>query len=147
MKTLTLGGRQFVALDEPTIERDFWLIRQLREAGLQEVRIGEDEDPDVFALRLLDSIIQSKTPFLLLGAFLLPKGTDSREWSPELAERTAAFIAKLTDPEDKQQVQTQLCSVLLGFFVSGLSSLVSSRGSSLPSQEPGRGSEPAPAVN
>ena len=129
-KTLTFGGRSFIALDNPTIERDFWLMREVRAAGLAELVIADGEAAEAFAQRTLDAVIASGKAFLLLGAFLVPEGTSPQGWTPALAAETAGFLAKLNDPEDKRQVQVQVLSLLTGFLARGLSSLTTTAASS-----------------
>lgn len=142
MEKIRIGGRTFVPVKNSTIEHDFWLMAHIRGAGLDRIAIGEDEAPDDFAVRLLGEVIDSGRIFPILGGLFLPEKTSSLNWTPEVAEETAAFLKKLSDPGDKAQIQQQVVSLLLSFFQSGLASLRISRKSSetSPAEAPGSGS-------
>lgn len=135
-----LGGRIFVPAKNTTIEHDFWLMGHIRGAGLDNITVREGEAPDEFVLRLLQETINSSRIFLLLGGLLFPDGLAPEAWTPELAEQTAAFLKKLTAPADKAKIQTQVVSALLGFFQTGLLSLMTfprSSGAASPEAQPG----------
>lgn len=134
MEKIELGGRTYVPVKNSTIEHDFWLMGQIRSAGLDEVHIKPDERPEDFALRLLRDVINSGHVFLLLGGLLIPEGTAFEDWTPELADETAGTLKKLTAPGDKEKVREQVLSLLIGFFETGLACLTTSR-----SYSPGQG--------
>jgi hypothetical protein len=135
MEKIELGGRVYVPVKNSTIEHDFWLMGQIRAAGLDEVHVRPDERPEDFALRLLRDVINSGRIFLLLGGLLIPASATSEDWTPELAVETAGALKKLTAPEDKEKLKEQVISLLIGFFETGLACLTTSRNFS---QEPGR---------
>lgn len=139
MEKIELGGRTYVPVKNSTIEHDFWLMGQIRSAGLDEVRINPDEKPEDFALRLLRDVINSGKVFLLLGGLLIPEGTAGEDWTPELAGETAGALKKLTAPEDKEKVREQVLSLLIGFFEAGLACLTTSRSFSPGPGRPGSG--------
>lgn len=127
MEKIELGGRAYVPVKNSTIEHDFYLMGQIRAAGLDEVHVRPEESPEDFALRLLRDVINSGRVFLLLGGLLIPEGTASEDWTPELAEETARALKKLTAPDDKEKIREQVLSLLIGFFETGLACLTTSR--------------------
>jgi len=142
LEKIGIGGRTFVPVRNSTIEHDFWLMAHIRGAGLDRIAIGEGEAPDDFAVRLLGEVIDSGRIFPILGGLFLPEGTSSLDWTPEVAEETAAFLKRISEPQDKLEVQKQVISLLIDFFQSGLASLRISRKSSGtdPEAAPGFGS-------
>ena len=68
--------------------------------------------------------------FKVLGGLFLPEGISSLDWTPQVAEETASFLKKISDPQDKLEIQRQVISLLIDFFQSGLASLTISRNSS-----------------
>lgn len=139
MEKVTINGQDYVPVKNSTIEHDFWLMGHIRAAGLDQVKIMEGEDPQAFVMRLLAETINSGRVFSLLGGMLIQAGTDPADWTPDLAEATAAALKKVTAPEDKAKIQSAVVELLIGFFESGLSSLMISRKSS-------KGTEPASSV-
>ena len=142
MEKITIGGRTFVPVKNSTIEHDFYLMSHIRGAGLDRIALGEDEAPDDFAVRLLGEVISSGRVFKVLGGLFLPEKISSLDWTPEMAEETAAFLKRISEPRDKLEVQKQVISLLIDFFQSGLASLRISRKSSGtdPEAAPGSGS-------
>ena len=130
MEKIRIGGRTFVPVKNSTIEHDFYLMSHIRGAGLDRIAIGEGEAPDDFAVRLLGEVIDSGRIFKVLGGLFLPEGVSSLDWTPQLAEETASFLKKISDPQDKLEIQRQVISLLIDFFQSGLASLTISRNSS-----------------
>ena len=130
MGTMKIGGREWKAITNSTLEHDFWTMGQIRAAGLDRVVIEEGERVEEFFLRIQREAINHGRAFLLLGGFLMPAEMDALDWSEEIAIATADFFRKLTDSEDKRVVQLQFASMLAGFFANGLASLMTSRKSS-----------------
>lgn len=130
MEKIKIGGWTFVPVKNSTIEHDFWLMAHIRGAGLDRIAIEEGELPEDFAVRLLGEVINSGRIFPILGGLFLPEKTSSLDWTPEVAEETMAFLKKVSDREDKAQIQRQVISLLISFFQSGLASLRISRKSS-----------------
>jgi hypothetical protein len=122
MDHLEIGGHKWHAVKRSTIEHDFWLMKHIREAGLDSVRIRKDEKPEDFAVRLLHEVISSGNAFTLLGGFLLPEGVSDEQWSPEQAGQTASFMRGLAADEDKAAVKSAIISLLTGFLEAGLGS-------------------------
>lgn len=140
MEKIEIGGRTYVPVKNSTIEHDFWLMGQIRATGLDEVHVRPEEKPEDFALRLLRDVINSGRVFLLLGGLLIPEGVAFEDWTPELAEKTAETLKKLTAPDDKEKVREQVLSLLIGFFETGLACLTTSRSFSPGQGKPGSGS-------
>ena len=130
MEKIKIGGRTFVPVKNSTIEHDFWLMAHIRGAGLDRIAIEEGEAPDDFAMRLLGEVINSGRIFPILGGLFLPEKISSLDWTPEIADETASFLKKISDPQDKLEIQRQVISLLISFFQSGLASLRNSRKSS-----------------
>ncbi len=122
MDYLEVGGQKWRAVKRSTIEHDFWLMKHIREAGLEAVRLRPGERPEEFAVRLLHEVIGSGKAFTLLGGMLLPDGVPDEHWSPERAEQTAAFMRSLAADEDKAAVKSAIISLLTGFLEAGLRS-------------------------
>lgn len=119
---ITIEGKRFVPLVNGTFAHDIWLTRKIREAGLANIAIDEDETPDHFIERIAIVAHESGLSLQLLGALLLPDGVETRDWTPELAESTAQFFGNVTDPEGKRVLRTQIASALFYFFATALAS-------------------------
>jgi hypothetical protein len=122
MDYLEIGGQKWRAVKRSTIEHDFWLMKHIREVGLDAVRIRPGEKPEEFAVRLLHEVIGSGKAFTLLGGMLLPESIPDEQWSPERAEQTAAFMRGLAADADKAAVKSAIISLLTGFLEAGLAS-------------------------
>lgn len=120
MDHLEIGGQKWRAVKRSTIEHDFWLMKHIREAGLDALRIQPGEKPEEFAVRLLHEVIGSGKAFTLLGGMLLPDGVPDEHWTPERAEQTAAFMRGLSSDEDKAALKGAIISLLTGFLEAGL---------------------------
>lgn len=136
-ETITLGGREFESAEVSTLEHDCWFLERLGEAELDQVVIGENETADDFARGLMHRVMREGHVFRLLAGLIVPVGGT---WSPEVARDTAAFLAQLTETEDKEEVTVLISSMLLDFFERGLSSIVTSPGSPLAQAQPGQSS-------
>jgi hypothetical protein len=136
MDYLEIGGQKWRAVKHSTIEHDFWLMKHIREAGLDAVGLRPGEKPEEFAVRLLHEVIGSGKAFTLLGGFLLPDGVPDDQWSPERAEQTAALMRGLAADEDKTAVKSAIISLLTGFLEAGLRSYVDSGTASTAGSQP-----------
>lgn len=137
MERFKLGGRTFVAVRETTLEQDYTFLGLVREAGVSELTIHPDEGADGFARRTLDELILSGSVFKILGCLLVPEELVGRRsrfaigrrpepgelWTPEVAEQTGAFLARLNDPRDKAKINSLILTLLASFFQSGIVSL------------------------
>lgn len=101
---------------------DIWLTKKIREAGLSNVAIGDDETQDQFIERIAMTAYESGAALELLGGLFIPDGTDPRAWTPALARQTAEFFGNVTDPESKRELRQQIAAALFYFFVSALAS-------------------------
>lgn len=134
---LSLGGRRFEYVTDAPVRLDLFVMMHARHAGLTGLSQHENETPEAFVQRMLDSCISSGRALLLLGGLLIPEGKTAADWSEEMAFDTAGHLGRIVEHSEKQKVYTELASVLLGFFESGLGSWIGSPRSS------GAGAEPA----
>ena len=133
MEQVEIGGRVLVPIGEATARHDAFVMRQIAACGLNvaaEQRDGETEEQYIY--RLYVTAVQTGDIFALLGALLVPEGTDPQKWTPALATHTGNFLAGLTNPKDKAKIRTLIASALLPFFVSGRRPSRTSRKSSMP---------------
>jgi len=118
----TLGGHTFEVIGESTVEHDLRFMGLVRLAGLDLPSMKEGETPAEFALRLLGEILASGHALSMLGCLLVPEGTASEDWTPDLERETAGFLGRLVQAEDKEKVNRLVISLLVDFFESGLGS-------------------------
>lgn len=119
---ITIEGKRFVTLQNGTFAHDIWLTRKIREAGLANIKIEDGETEDTFIDRIAKTAYESGEALSMLGGLLIPAGTDPRQWTPQLAQESAAFFGNVTDPQSKQVLRTQIASALFYFFLSALAS-------------------------
>jgi hypothetical protein len=119
---ITIEGKEFVPVHNGTFAHDIWLTAKVREAGLSDLRIGEDETEDQFIERIAVTAFESGKALELLGGLFMPAGTDARAWTKELAAKTSEFFGNVTDAESKKTLRTQIASALFYFFVNALAS-------------------------
>lgn len=117
---LKIGGLQWRAVQNSTLEHDFHTVRIARSIGVDADGMLPGESAEDFASRLLFMVIDSGKIFELLGCLMLPNSIPDSEWTPEQAEKTAQFMRALRDPGDKDAVQSFIVSLLIGFFSEGL---------------------------
>jgi hypothetical protein len=142
-----IDGQPYRMARDTTIEQDFYVMRQLRKAGLADIAPGAGEVAQDYALRVVHSVIEGGAPFELLGGLLMPDDRGLR-WSPERAETTARVLASATAPEDKAKIQGLLVSVLSGFFAAGLGcSIPFPTASGRAAGQPGHGSTAGAATS
>jgi len=134
-ENIRLGGREFRPVVDATIEHDYWLMGLIRRAGIDQVVKEEGESPDEFALRLMRELINSGQAFAILSGVMMPADKEVCDWTPAMAGETAAFLKRLTAPEDKAALNACTASLLSGFFANGLATLKTSQRST--SNEPG----------
>ena len=137
----TLGGRHFRSATDTTLRQDQYCFGLIHELGLQAVSLQAGEAAESFARRLLGTCLSSEKVFHLLGGLIVPEETGSEGWSPTVAAETAHFLMSLTSEEDKARIHGLVASMLVDFFVAGISSLegTSSSSSSAASGERGPG--------
>lgn len=126
----SIGGRIFLAMKEGTVLHDLHFRKLVAQSGLSRVFIRAGEDPDHFARRLLDELVKAGVVLELIGCLLIPVGKRDEDWTPEMAQETAAFFGGLKDPVDKAKVDSLILTVLIDFFANGFASLWTSPTSS-----------------
>lgn len=139
--SVVLGGRTFTRLEDGTVEHDFWMMAQIREAGLHAIEFEPGSDVGEVVEELLGRCLASGKAILLLSGLLLPEGMAPEEWEPEVAQDIAAHIGKITAADEKAKLKPLIASMLIGFFKTGLASLKTS----LKSSSQGAGVEPESA--
>lgn len=120
---MKLGGREFDVIASGTIEWDVTLLNLLQACGLADVTMFAGETPEGLALRVYRTLMSSGSVFEILGCVLTPRGTDALKWTPELMRKTAAFLRTLHIKDDKDEIKSQINSLVAGFFQQGLLSI------------------------
>ena len=132
MELIVLGGREFAVVTRTTLGHDLHLTRLVRSAGLSEVGMAEGETPEEFTRRLLEAVIGTGRALDILACLIVPvvpnlaEGKQPETWTRALARRTSAWLYGLCAEEDKAKVRNLICSLLIHFFVNGITSLRSS---------------------
>lgn len=141
MSNVTLGGRQFAALnlERRTVRWQLHVDRVIGDTGLDRILPAAQEEPQAYLLRLHTAVMRSGRACELLGCFLLPMGKGEADWTPEMAQETANWIEGLDTEEDVQEVYRLGLDFVLGFFGRQLRSLASSL---ISSSEAGKRSQP-----
>lgn len=127
-----LGGRVFLEVGNSTLEQDLTIRPLIRKAGLDDAVLHEGEEPGAFALRVLDTALESRAVLQLLGCLLVPEelATSSEpgmSWTPEIGQETARFLGDLTTQDDKAQVRQLIQTLISAFFENGITSLWNSK--------------------
>jgi hypothetical protein len=136
-RSIDIGGRTFVSVQESTYAHDLWVQRVLAEIGLRDRKPVAGESPDDFMLRLHADLVRSGQTLELLGGLLVPRGKAPDEWTPELAHETARHLGAVRSDEDKATLDNLVAELLVDFFQRGwLSSLRSSAISSTTTEAP-----------
>ncbi len=115
-----IDGHLYRLIERTTIANDFYIMKQLRSAGIADCIPQEGESANDYGMRLLYSVVENGAPLTLLGGLLLPEGIPDEKWSAEQAETTAALLGRATEPNDKAEIQRILIAVLTDFFREGL---------------------------
>jgi hypothetical protein len=151
-KQIRLAGRVFVPVGETTVEHDIEFLRLMKVAGLEDPTMREGENPDVYAWRIMQGLIEAKALLPLLACLIIPETNavqplgrvrrflervglvrpEIRQtgWTHEIAAATRIFLGDLTEPSDKALVYNLVAELLFPFLRSGLSSWCSSPRSS-----------------
>lgn len=117
---MKLGGKAYRPITSSTLEHDHWVMGEIRGSGLDRIVKREDETTDEFVRRLLAECIQKGRVYSLLGGFIIPETVADHDWTPVIAGETADAMRKLTDPQEKQNVNSMVVDMLIGFFLQGL---------------------------
>lgn len=119
---ITIEGKRFEPMRNGSFAHDIWLTKKIREAGLSNIAIRDDESEDEFIERIALSAYESGAALDMLGGLFVPAGTDPRVWTPGMAKDTADFFGNVTDPESKRELRKQIAAALFYFFASALAS-------------------------
>ncbi len=141
METMEFQGRKFKAVQHATFAHDIHLMNLIRSTGMDQATIEPGESPEQFGERLIELATRSPHLFEILGALIIPDGVDGAAWTREMGVETAQFLAGLTDDESKRRLHAQIASLVVGFFVRGLSSAPTSPRSSTGAADLGHDSE------
>ena len=117
---ITIEGKRFKPVHNGPFAHDIWLTKKIREAGLAGIQLGEDETQDQFIERIAISAYESGLALQLLGGLFIPAEVEARDWTPEMAARTAEFFGNVIEPESKQALRMQIASALFYFFANAL---------------------------
>lgn len=120
---LKLGAREFDVIAEGTLEWDVTLLNLLQGCGLADVTMHVGETAEELALRVYRTLMSSGAVFEILGCVLIPHGGDPFKWSPALMAESAKFIRGLHSKNDKDEIKSQITSLVAGFFQQGLLSV------------------------
>lgn len=114
---VVLDGRTFRRPEATTFAHDWYVMSQVREAGLMTFAQRFDplrDDLDGMTASIIVDAYESGKLFTILAGSLVEEGT---VWSKERAETVAHFFASLTKNEDKMELRRILPWVLLNFFL------------------------------
>lgn len=144
-KSVTLGGRKFVATpeDDMTFDQFAWIQTAADKAGLGHELLAEvepiiekaqqDETPisDKYAETLSRKIVsrcyQERAHLDVLAGILVEEG---ETWSHDGAKETKEFLGLMKGKADIELANVILAQAILGFFWSGLASMTTSPTSS-----------------
>ena len=123
---IKLGGRLFSFVNYAAITslNEHYVMKLMRETGLDRVVPVLDEESDAaYLARLQAAMIDTLRTHELLAGYLLPLGKGEPDWDLQMARHTALFLQKLSDPDDKAEIQRLALSMVFDFFRQGLASL------------------------
>lgn len=148
-RVVTLGGREFLPLDfaARTVRQDHYILTAFRKSGVDKVTPTVDEDPKEYLLRMFQKMIASGQACHLLAAFIMPKGTEPKDWRPATAAQVQEFLEGLNTEDDRQLVNQMTFEMMSGFFKQGLLSLLASLSSSANQPERERSENSPPTTN
>jgi hypothetical protein len=121
------GAGTYSLITRRTIENDIALSNLLRSSGAERALIdalteGEEPDSKVFA-----AVSGSGKLFDILGAALVPEGTDPLEWTPKLQQQTADTLKRVISDAGKRTILLCIVPLVTSFFLAGLHSTATSR--------------------
>lgn len=137
MSELILQGKAFQQIKNSTFEHDAWLMRVMNESGINRIAMREGETPEQLAQRYTEEAIGNPSILKLFGGVLIPAEIHHENWTPEIAAATSEFISKITDPDSKRLLFSQVASMVADFFLSGVAALRTSPRSSAVAAAPG----------
>lgn len=123
--SIKIGGRlfSFVTYQAITSLNEHYVMKIMRDTGLDKVLPRGDEEPDVeYLVRLQSAIIDTLKVHELLAGYMLPAGSSESDWSIAMARSTTRFLQQLQEPEDKAEIQRLALAMVFDFFKNGLAS-------------------------
>lgn len=130
MKPIVLGGRKLRLLTSANIAHDYWLKKQLHDAGLRHIQVDPTRPAAESCAEILDRAETSGYAMVILGGLLAPAEMKAEDWTPAIAAEMTAHIERLAGAEDQLIVRGMVADAILGFFQAGLVSIRISRMSS-----------------
>ena len=130
METIEFGGRRFSLIVGGTIERDIELGNRIDASGVKEAIFANVRDEEAMNRAIAQALCtSSKRLFEIIGAAVVPDGTDPLQWDADMMRATAQFFAKL-DSKDTQRLLVCAVAMVRAFFLVELVSMAISRKSS-----------------
>src|SRR5690606_6481924 len=103
---------------------DHYLQRQIQDSGLDRVLPMDDDESDAaYLVRMQGALVRSGRAPEIIACYLLPHGMTNAEWTPAVAQATAAHIGGLDTEADREQVHALALEAVFGFFRQGLERL------------------------
>lgn len=122
-----LGGRLFniVHYEAITVLNEHYIMKLIRSTGLDRVLPLEnaEESDEAYMMRVHAAVVDTLQLPQLLAGYLLPAGKGEEDWTLQMASETAAYIGKLSAPEDKSEIHRLGLLVTFDFFRAGIDSL------------------------
>lgn len=114
--TITLGGREFKACTNSTLEHDAVVTTKLHEAGIRTIEKPADEDMAAFMEALVSRLVANGALLNLYACLIIPAELEGKHWTPAVAKAVEDHLKQLTDDEDKATVYRELVGMLILFF-------------------------------
>jgi len=117
-ETVLLGGQHYTVANyaRRTVLMDHYMRDCITRMGIDKVLPRKEETDAEYMARLHGAATGSLLVPRLLGGYLLPGTIAESEWTPALAEKTAASIEKLDTEEDRTTVDDLVMKVAFAFF-------------------------------
>ena len=119
MTTIKLGDRKFTVteFEHRNVLQDQFTRAILIRSGVDKLVPDADESNDAFMARLDAALLGSGKAHELVAGLLVPEGA---EFDMGEAKKTAAYLATLTDPDDRGQAQKIALITLMGYHAETL---------------------------
>jgi hypothetical protein len=102
------------------------MLRVIKAAGLLLLKKKIGESDERFAVRVVESVMESGQEMNLLGGLLIPAELEDVDWRPRIAAETIEHCRKITDADEKRNLHTVILEATL-FLVHGILSSGPSR--------------------
>lgn len=122
---IKIGGRLFSFVNYVVITslNEHYVMKLMRETGLDTVLPKGDGEADVeYLVRLQAAITDTLKAHELLAGYLLPVGKTEADWDLAMARETARHLQRVTDENDKAEIQRLVLALVFDFFKRGLDS-------------------------